>query len=166
MSQATLLSQAPRTKDDALALSLDPLRQALAAAVPGHEREWAEDVGEALARVEAALRQHRAGAKAPDGLLAEVDETRPTLARQADELRSDHDDFLVQVRALREEVRRAAEAFQPATDPTAKTGAGGVADFGAIRQQAEQLMAGLQQNRDAETRLVLESVNTDIGVGD
>ena len=28
------------------------------------------------------------------------------------------------------------------------------------------LLAGLQQNMDAETKLVLESVNTDTGVGD
>jgi hypothetical protein len=166
MSQATLPSQPPPRKDDALALSLDRLRQALAADVAGREREWAEAVGDALARVETTLRQHRAAAKAPDGLLAAVDETRPTLARQAHELRSDHDDFLKQILALRDGVRGAAEAFQPAAGPTAKAGAGGVADFGAIRHQAEQLLAALQDNKEAETKLVLESINTDIGVGD
>jgi hypothetical protein len=122
------------------------LGQALAADVPGHEREWAEAVGDALARVETALRQHRAAAKAPDGLLAEVDETRPTLARQANELRSDHDDFLAQVLALRAEVQRAAEAFQPATTPSSAMNRRGVADFGAIRARAQQLLAGLQDN--------------------
>jgi hypothetical protein len=165
VSQPSLQSQ-PRRKDDALGLYSDRLGQALAAEVPGHEREWSEAVGDALARVETALRQHRAAAKAPDGLLAEVDETRPTLARQANQLRSDHDDFLAQVLALREEVQRAAEAFQPATDPPPTTSARGVADFGVIRQQAQQLLAGLQENTEAETKLVLESVNTDVGVGD
>jgi hypothetical protein len=43
---------------------------------------------------------------------------------------------------------------------------GGVLDFGSIRQQVEQFVAGLQTNRHAETQLVLESINTDIGVGD
>jgi hypothetical protein len=142
------------------------LGQALAADVPGHEREWAEAVGDALAHVETALLQHRAAAKAPDGLLAEVDETRPTLARQANELRSDHDDLLAQVLALREEVQRAAEAFQPATNPSSAMNRRGVADFGAIRARAQQLLAGLQENTQAETKLVMESVNTDIGVGD
>jgi hypothetical protein len=166
MPQATSTFQPPRREHDALALSLDRLRQALAADVPGHQREWSKRVGDALARVETALRQHRAVAKAPDGLLAQVDETRPTLARQADELRSDHDDFLVQVRALREQVRRTVEAFTTSAALSAKTRAGGVADFGAIRRHADQLLSGLQQNKDAETQLVLESVNTDIGVGD
>lgn len=115
MSQANTQAQL-RRKDDALGLSLDPLQQALAADVPGREREWALAVGDALTRVEVSLRQHRAAAKAPDGPLAEVDETRPTLARQADELRSDHDDFLTELLALREEVYRAAEAFQPSAD--------------------------------------------------
>ncbi|HEY7155368.1 MAG TPA: hypothetical protein VH575_15505 [Gemmataceae bacterium] len=71
-----------------------------------------------------------------------------------------------QVLALSEEVQHAAEAFQPATDPYPTTRAGGVADFGTIRQQAEQLLAALQENKKAEMKLVLESINTDIGVGD
>jgi hypothetical protein len=153
-------------KEDALGLSLDQLRQVLAADVPGREREWAEAVEDALAHVGAALGQHRADAQAPDGLLAEVDETRPTLARQAEELRGQHDDFRAQLRALRQDVRRAAEAFQPGAGPAAAVDAGPVADFGAIRRQVEQLVAGLQAHREAETKLVLESVNTDIGVGD
>jgi hypothetical protein len=165
MAQANAPAQ-PRRKDDALGLSLDSLRQALAADVPGREREWAAAVGDALARVEAALRQHRAAAKAPDGVLAEVDQTRPTLARQADELRSDHDDFLTQVLALREEVGHAAEAFQPAASRSGQPGAAGVVDFGATRQRAEQLLAGLQANQEAEAKLVLESINTDLGAGD
>jgi hypothetical protein len=166
MSPARPAFQPPRREHDALALSLDQLRQALAVDVSGHEREWSKSVEDALARVETVLRQHRAVAKAPDGLLAQVDETRPTLARQADELRSDYDDFLVQVRALREEVQRTVEAFTGAAALSAKTLAGGVADFGAIREHADQLLSDLQQNKDAETKLVLESVNTDIGVGD
>ena len=75
----------------------------MATDVPGRERDWAEGVMDALARLETALRQHRAGAKAPDGPLAEVDETRPTLARQADELRKDHDEFLAQSSPCAEE---------------------------------------------------------------
>ena len=165
MSQ-TILQTQPRSKPSALGASLDRLGQAVAADVPGQERIWAEAVGDALVRVETALRQHRASAKDPDGLLAEVDETRPTLARQADGLRSDHDDFLAQVLSLREEVRHASDVFQPVANSGPPTRAGGVVDFGAIRQQTELLLAGLQENKEAETMLVFESVNTDIGVGD
>ena len=165
MAQPRLRPQPPRN-DDSLGQCLDRLGQAVAADVPGREQEWAEAVIDALAHVETALRQHRTAAKAPDGLLSEVDETRPTLARQANELRNDHDALLAQVLALRNEAQRAAEAFQPASTPSAKTGAGGVADFGAIRRHAEQFLAGLQETKEAETKLILESVNTDIGVGD
>src|SRR5262249_22047820 len=115
MSKPSLPSQ-PRRKEDALMISLDRLRQNFAADVPGHEQEWTATVDEALAGVETALRQHRALAKAPGGLLAEVDETRPTLARQAEELCSGHGDLLKQVLELREEVQHAAEAFKPAAD--------------------------------------------------
>src|SRR5438093_1423762 len=120
MAQPRLRPQPPRN-DDPLGQCLDRLGQAVAADVPGREQEWAEAVIDALAHVETALRQHRTAAKAPDGLLSEVDETRPTLARQANELRNDHDALLAQVLALRNEAQRAAEAFQPASTPSAKT---------------------------------------------
>jgi hypothetical protein len=81
-------------------------------------------------------------------------------------LRNDHDEFLAQILSLRREVQRAVDVFQPAGEPSGKTGAGGVTDFGAIRRQAEQLMTGLRVNKETETKLILESVNTDIGVGD
>jgi hypothetical protein len=123
-------------------------------------------VEDALARVGAALGQHRADARALDGLLAEVEETRPTLARQAVVLRGHHDDFLAQLRTLRQEVQRVADAFQPPAGPAPAAGVGRVADFGATRRQAEQLVTGLQEHQVAETKLVLDSVNTDIGVGD
>lgn len=161
MSQSKIQSQP--ASEDTLVRSLDHLHQALAADSAGCEREWAQAVGDALAGLEAALRQHRKAARRPDGPLAEVDQTRPTLARQADELRSDHDEFLRQLIALRELVRQAAQA-SPA-DSSRRSG-GGRVEVSAIREQAEQILAGLQKNWHEETNLVLESVNTDIGAGD
>jgi len=165
MSQ-TLFSPQLRKHGDALVISLEWLRLAVVGEVPGREREWAEAVADALAGVETALRLHKAAARAPDGLLAEVDETRPTLARKAAELRSDHDEWLGRVLCLREEAARVAQAFQPAAVSLPLKSGRGVADFGAIRQQAQHILAGLEGNREAETKLVLESFNTDIGVGD
>jgi hypothetical protein len=101
-----------------------------------------------------------------DGPLAEVDETRPTLARQAVALRSDHDYFLLELLALRDEVQQVGGLFSNAAGPPSTAGAGRVADPAAIRQQAEKLLTGLQQIKRSETGLVLESLNTDIGVGD
>jgi hypothetical protein len=165
MSQA-VIPQELRSSDEALVISLEWLRLAVAGEIPGREREWAEAVADAVAGVETALRLHKAAARAPDGLLAEVDETRPTLARKAAELRSDHDAWLGRVLCLRAEAARVAQAFQPAVVSPPTRPARGVADFGAIRNQARQVLAGLEENREEEMKLVLESVNTDIGVGD
>jgi hypothetical protein len=165
MPESKLLQQ-PRVKEDPLGLCLDHLDRALAVHVPGREREWAERVINALGFLETALRRYRAGAKAPDGPLAEVDETRPTLARKADVLRNGLDDFVEQIVSLRKEVQAAADAFQPASDSAGRPSVACVADFGAIRGQAERLLTGLRANKEIETKLILESVNTDIGVGD
>jgi hypothetical protein len=153
MSQSSAPAQRP--KEDKLALFLDRLRQALDADRAGRERDWAKTVGDTLARLEAALRQHQAAACHPDGPLAEVDQTRPTLVRQADELRNDYDDLVKQIPILREQVRCAAEVHRPDD-----------VDFAALRQQAEQLLAGLREKRETETKLLLDSVNVDIGAGD
>jgi len=155
-----------RRKDDVLGLSLEQLDQALTTQVAGRETEWAKAVARALEDLETALRQHRAATKAPDGVLAEVDETRPTLARQAQELRSEYDDSLHKVEALHEEVLQAATPFQAAGRPGENTFNTGIPDFTAIRRDAEDLLASLEHNKEAEAKLVLESVNTDIGVGD
>jgi hypothetical protein len=155
-----------QAKVDPLALCMEQLSQALAAELPGRERHWAESVGIAVTRVETALRQYRTSGKKPDGVLAEVDETRPTLARQAGELRGTLDEILAQTSALREQVQRAAEAFRPGAGAPAGSSNAGVVDFGAIRQEAEKLLANLEEIRKTEMKLVLESVNTDIGVCD
>jgi hypothetical protein len=152
--------------DNALAKSLDRLKETISATVPGHEREWAEAVGAAIDAVEIAMRQHKASAKASDGVLAEVDETRPTLSRQADEIRQEHGDLLKDIASLRKEVFRAAVAFGPNGDPSQINPSGGVLDFGEIRRHAESILNQLSRTSEAETKLVQESVNTDIGVGD
>lgn len=162
MSQTSLQTK-PQNKD-ALALSLDQLQQTLVADGTECVQQWAEAVGYALARLESALRKHRAAARRPDGPLAEVDQTRPTLARQADDLRSDHDEFLRQLLGLREQIQRSAETFASCSGLTAGFGEG--MDVRTIREQAEEILVGLQKNWQAETKLVLESVNTDIGAGD
>jgi len=41
-----------------------------------------------------------------------------------------------------------------------------VPDFGSIRQAIAQHLAALHQHQQDETKLVQETVNTDIGVGD
>jgi hypothetical protein len=112
------------------------------------------------------MRKHLALLQEPDGLLAEVDITRPTLARQANVLVSENRALVVQLMGLRDQALHAAQAFGPTlTDATAHA-VQGIADLNAIRNKAVQLLGSVHQHVAVETRLVQESLLTDIGVGD
>jgi hypothetical protein len=159
-------------RQEVLLPPLEELEGALSAEAPGRESDWAREVDAALGRVIDALRRHVAETDAAGGMFSTVDLTRPTLVRQVGTLRQQHTTFLEQAGALRQEVRRAAEAFER---PPATEGAGSlpapaaprpVPDFGALRQRLTAFAAALKQHRDAEAGLVLESVTTDIGAGD
>jgi hypothetical protein len=159
--------------EDILVEAREELTKALAEELPGQERQWAQTVGHALAEVEHALRQHKTSAEAPQGLLSKMDLTRPTLVRQVSGLRKEHTDLLYQVAALQAQLRAAAEAFRAQNSPLPPPGAlpepapvAGVIDFGAIRQSADQFLSALHHHQDDEAKWILESVNTDIGVGD
>jgi hypothetical protein len=162
-----------QTIEDVLVQPIDKLERALAAEFPGHERDWTQGVGSALADVEQALGVHTALAETPDGLLTRVDLTRPTSVRQVSELRREHTELQEQTRSLQAKLQTAAQAFQAPHASFATVGAlpepaplAPVPDFGAIRQAIAQLLSDLQQHQQEETKLVLDSINTDIGVGD
>src|SRR5262249_31552384 len=125
-----------------------------------------------LGGVVKALRRHVAETDCAGGMFTEVDLTRPTLVRQVSTMRREHASFLERAGALRREVRGAAAAFEPqapgggagALPPPAARGT--VPDFGSLRRRLGEFAAALKHHRDAEAGLVLESVTTDIGVGD
>jgi hypothetical protein len=123
------------------------LQDRLAQAVAGHEKQCMEEVKQALAGIEGELRQRIVPPDTPDGLSPEIDCTRASLARRADELR-----------------RRLEVLLARTMDLSQRVAAG--ADFETVRGGAEDLLAGLEQIEEAETDLVQESVNTDLGVGD
>ncbi len=150
-----------RTKEDALTDASDRMGRALSAPLSGREREWTEVVGAAVDAVEQALRLHKRSAEAPEGLFAEVDVSSSTKARQMDGLRRDHGELLAQCLDLEEHVQQAIRALSPMPGR-----AGGPPDFGTLRSQGEKLLAHLRQNMEGETNLILESITTDIGVGD
>jgi two-component system cell cycle response regulator DivK len=162
-----------RPGDDPLTQALERLAQALAARVPGREHQWSTQLAAALAELESILHPQAVQLANVEGLLAEVDLSRPTLVRWAAELRQDRHHLLTQTRALLAQVRDAAQAFRPAgggagiADPLVEPAVAGPAvDFSAIRRSGERLVAALQRHVAAERELVFESVNTDIGVGD
>jgi hypothetical protein len=147
-------SQSPSRprKWDALISAMDRLRQALAADLS--EQRGIETLRLALFVVDNALRQHMKSAEVPDGLFAAVDETRPTLGRQVNELSIEYSDLLGQVLNLQTEL------------PSAAPGRVKSPNLAVLRQQAEQLLTALEKVEEAETDLIQESVTTDIGVGD
>jgi hypothetical protein len=161
------------TVNDTLLLFVDRLEEALGSDIPGHERDWAQGVGSVLATVEVALRQHAASVEAPDGMYAQVDLTRPTLARQVSELRREHKDFLQQAQLLENEVRNAAKLFDPPAEARVPTSPlpepvriQAIPDFGLLRQRVQGFIDALHHHLEVENALVLESVTTEIGVGD
>src|SRR5260370_30244845 len=156
-----MLQTIMRNHPDALEEAIEDLRQSLTYLMAGQECHWIENVAKAIANIQKKLRQHTATAQAADGLFAEVDVTRPTLMRQTDKLRREHSNLLGQLLALREEVHRAKQMITAQQDSVPQS-----PDLGAIRQGAEKLLDELQHNMNAETALLIESVNTDIGVGD
>ncbi len=156
----------PRNKEDVRVRALEGLKQALAAEIPGHEREWAKQVGDALNQVEEALRTSWGSGKTSDGPLASVDKTRPTLARETKGLHDDHDRLVEDAHRLCEEVRQMGQPFQPEAGFSVRGVNTSVPDFGATRQRIEQFLADLEKNLEAEAVLVMDSANTDIGVGD
>jgi len=152
----------PRTEQDPLTDAIDGLEDVLEGS--GHEREWIERLNAAVIELGAALRKHMKFADLPEGIFAEVDETRPTLARQIHGLCGDHYDLLVSTVFLHDEIQHAAEVIRAGREGRGEPS--DLPDLETIIQRGERLVTDLRQVQDAENKLVLESVTTDIGVGD
>jgi hypothetical protein len=159
-------------------------KKTLEAAVTGLERalatdagpDWAGRVGQALDRLEQAVREHNQALAATDGRLVEVDRPllpSPTVDRRTEELRRDLDGFLEEAKALRGQVRGAAPGAGLGVGAAGQAGArevapeaGAAADFGVFCQRARRLLEALHHFEEEETDLVQDSVTTDIGAGD
>ena len=141
-----------RGEHDALLDAIQALEAALAAAAPGRERAWNQRVIEKLRAVADRLAEHVRSADGPDGLLAEIDATRPTLLHRVERLRREHADLLQQASALQRQVEHHGDGEEP--------------NFRDIRQRASWLLNALRHHQAIETDLIFESWFTDIGAGD
>jgi hypothetical protein len=133
----------------------EQLQQAVNAPVLGRERAWAKDVATALTSLEEALRWHAARATSPDGVFAEVDQTRPTLLRRIGELQRELVELVSQTADLQEQAKQETRSRET-TGPT----------WAALGVRAAQLVTAVRRLVEQEADLVLESVNTDLGTGD
>jgi hemerythrin-like domain-containing protein len=146
------VTEQTRAEHDALLEAMHGLEAVLASPAPGREKQWTRRVRANLDAVSDALARHVASAEEPEGLLAAIDLTRPTLVHRVERLRDEHADLRQRVRALQMQVEH--------------HGADEVPSFSDIRQRAAWLMSALRHHQAVETDLIFESLATDIGVGD
>jgi hypothetical protein len=159
-----------------LVAAVDGLERALATDAVGREKDWAARVGQALGRLEQAVRDHDRALAASGGRLVEVDRPllpSPTVDRRTEELRRELDGVLKEAQALRARVMGAAQGAAGGVNPSGLAGArevapeaGAAADFGVFCQRARHLLEALHHYEEQETDLVQHSVTTDIGAGD
>jgi hypothetical protein len=132
----------PATKDNLMAAVSDLER------VLGETGATAE-LEPALAGLETALQRHAQLLRQPDGLVGKLDRPRipsPGLDRQTGHLGEEAQRLLCDVQELRQRL--------PAGDPA------------ALCQRARILAEGLEHFEDKEARLILDTVNTDVGAGE
>src|SRR5262245_35660244 len=113
MTQASVELEPQSAPKDALATAADLLEDALTGDITGWQRNWAAGVARALHLIERGLRRYHDVARTQDGHFADLDRIRPTLFRQWNILCLHYCDLLKRVQRLREDVQRAAGAFQP-----------------------------------------------------
>lgn len=149
VSRQKRVSEKTKAEFDALVLAMQRLEAALARAAPGREEAWSQKVRADLQSVYDLLVEHVRSAEAPDGLLQEIDLTRPSNDRKAKHLQDEHRRLLSDCEALLETLNSSART-----------------DFRSIRHRAAELLTALRRHQAAETDLIFESFYTDIGVCD
>jgi ABC-type phosphonate transport system ATPase subunit len=161
-----------KAKIDPVLANADVLEHALAAKTVGREGEWSKIAMRVLRQVEETLRCHLNDLDADERLLSTdgnaPEGTFPTRDRHFLEIRREAQVCLDSVQALEEKVQHAFSAFE--TGSKQRQGASpaemGIPDFGEIRADGGQVISALRHFRDEEAKELLESVTTDIGVGD
>lgn len=141
-----------------LAQWADALGRALSPRSGSHRGPgWIESVRVALADLIVGLRRHIAQAEGPRGLFAILKspdrETVPTLDRRVEALRRQLTSLMDQAESLYLEVRAAASAGQ-------------TRESRAIVRDTKNFLQQLDKYREGETKLLMDSLNTVVGVGD
>lgn len=166
-------ANAPRPGADPLRVVLADIRWLLWNDPRTDERERAGKLWYAFARLEKILRQQSAGVGDPDGLPAETEPARETVLRHQEKVHYEYCNLLEQCTALKWELYRAAQPFQPEdealgkTPPLRKTREGFVLpDYTALKLFISTFLDQIEQERAEAANLVLENLATDLGAGD
>lgn len=161
---------------DPLLKAVGELEALLATDSAARPNDWTERVDRSLAAVEQAVQQRLAVLKSSPGEPVQVDRPRlpsPAVERGQADLQGLLYDLLREAKTLRTQARGATPAPGTPADPANLAGAlpvapeaGAVADYGVFLQHARELVEALLHYEAEEARLILESVNMDIGAGD
>lgn len=148
----TQSSQHTHAQHDALVDAMHRLERALGSAAPGREREWNQCVTASLQAVADLLEEHVNSADADDGLLADMVTARPALMHRVERLRHEHQDLLLQARALHRQFAHVEKGELP--------------DFRDVRHRTTWLLNYLRHHQAAEADLMFEAFSRDVGIGD
>ncbi len=148
-----------------LPAALELFQRTLARPCPSSSREWAGHLWYALARLETKLAGHIADGRSPDGIQSLIDPSCATLVRQWDEVVQTFRDLLETLIALKWELYHLAQST-PAASRLLSPFGDPAPEIAIPRQRLEHLHEALQANLKTETWLLMDSITTDIGVGD
>jgi hypothetical protein len=162
-TQKVTVAPAP---NESLRHSMQRLERALAAKTAGREYQWSASVADALAQMQQEIQRKRAETATPDKLAEEIDMTRPSLVRRVEALHRDFADCLERATSLYTEVKDVTRSFSPREKGKEVARTRPIPDFGELRRRAADLLESLKRDQETEAKLILESMNTDIGVGD
>jgi hypothetical protein len=127
--------------------AIGDVESALAAPAPGREPTWRGQLHGQLEILHHALDRHIAATEADDGLLAEIIESAPRLARKVEQARAEHQTL----RSNLEHVTAAVRAD---------------ADVGSLRDDVLELLTRLVRHRQLGADLVYDAYNVDIEAAD
>lgn len=126
---------------------------------------WLDRIGQCLTELVTALRAHIASNESSKGVLTELaspeQDSVATLDRKVKELRLEHSHLMesaVQLHWLVQNAVREMHGIPSNVDHAI--------DVSAIRGGCEELLNGLRNHQECETKLLMDTITTDVGVGD
>ena len=160
-----------RTKTDPLLPAIESLESALRTDQRAREHVWLDKVQRSLSHVAQAVKEHAVLAEAKDGLLGAMNEkthsVRPTLDRRINDLHLAHVDLHEHVLEMKERVAERLESKGNGWDRVFRMFRSLPADsHESLRQEGERLVDLLREHKESENKLLMDTINTDIGTGD
>lgn len=128
--------------------AIGSVERALAGPAGDRYERWGKELGHELDELDDALERHIAATEAPGGLLDDILQQEPRLARRVHLVREDHE-------VLRQRLHDARAAL-----PTTADGVGGARD-GVV-----DLLEAIVRHRHLGSDLVYDAFNVDIEAGD